>query len=138
MVYESDLVLWAEEQATLLREHKLGQLDAEHIAEEIEGLARRDRREIESRMKVLLAHLLKWRYQPALQSRSWRATIATQQDEIALLLRDSPSLRSHLEQRWSELYLLARRLAVQETGMETLPAECPWTLDRVLAAENAL
>lgn len=138
MFYENDLVLWAEEQAALLREQKLDQLDAEHIAEEMESLAKRDRREIESRMKVLMAHLLKWRYQPALQSRGWRATIATQQDEIALLLQDSPSLRLHLEQRWHDVYERVRRLAAQETGIETLPGHSPWTLDQVLAAENAL
>jgi hypothetical protein len=91
--------------------------------------------EIESRLRILLAHLLKWRYQPALQSRSWRATITTQQQEVMALLEDSPSLRPRLQSRWQEVYSRARTLAEDEIGIASLPNESPWTLDQVLRGE---
>lgn len=132
MKYDTDLALWADEQAELLREGRVHELDLEHLAEEIEGLSRRDRRELQSRFRILLAHLLKWRYQPQLQSRSWRATITTQQQEILALLEDSPSLRTALEARWSEIYRRARTLAEEETGVASLAEESPWTIDEAL------
>ena len=135
MDYESDLALWADEQAGLLRAGRVNELDLEHQAEEIEGLSRRDRREIESRVRILLAHLLKWRYQPAPQSRSWLATITTQQQEVMALLEDSPSLRPRLQSRWQEVYSRARTLAEDEIGIASLPNESPWTLDQVLRGE---
>ena len=73
--YENDIVAWAKEQAYLLRSGKLSALDIEHIAEEIEDVGKSEQRELASRMAVLLAHLLKWQYQPERQSRSWQRTI---------------------------------------------------------------
>jgi hypothetical protein len=135
MDYETDLALWADEQAELLREHKCDGIDWEHLAEEIEGLAGRDRREIRSRFTVLIAHLLKQRYQPEYQGRSWQTTVFLQRNEIRLLVEDSPSLRPYVEKRWPEIYKRASKLAEQETGIE-MPRECPWTMDEVLQEDN--
>ena len=72
------MILWAEEQARYLREGRLSELDIEHLADEIEDVGRSEKRELASRMAVLLAHLLKWRLQPEKRSRSWRTIIADQ------------------------------------------------------------
>ena len=61
--YEQDIVAWANEQATFVRNKQFDLLDLEHIAEEIEDVGKSEQRELASRMAVLLCHLLKWKYQ---------------------------------------------------------------------------
>ena len=77
----------------MLRAHALEGLDWENLAEEIKSMGGRDRRELESRLAVVLLHLLKWQEQPALRGSSWRKTLRTQRREIRKLLQQSPSLR---------------------------------------------
>jgi len=69
--YETDIVAWANEQAQLVRAGRFELLDLEHIAEEIEDVGKSEQRELASRMTILLAHLLKWQFQPEQQGRSW-------------------------------------------------------------------
>lgn len=82
--YEQDFYRWTQEQASLLREGRLSAIDVDHLIEELETMDARERRELTNRLRVLLAHLLTWRYQPGRRSRSWRATI----DEQRLSLDD--------------------------------------------------
>src|SRR4030081_3582697 len=91
--YEEVLVGWLEDQAQRARRGQAGELDLENIAEELEGMARSDRREIRNRLIVLLVHLLKHKFQPRRRSRGWRATIAEQRQRIATVIDDSPSLQ---------------------------------------------
>src|SRR6266852_4161446 len=92
--YEEDFYAWTVEQARLLRSGDLTAIDIANIAEEIESMGRSDRRALESRLTVLLTHLLKWQIQQRLRSSSWSGSIAEQRRRIAKLLRESPSLRS--------------------------------------------
>lgn len=80
--YETDVVAWANEQARFIRAGQFDLLDLEHIAEEIEDVGKSEQRELASRIAVLLAHLLKWQYQPDRRGASWRATIRTQRNLI--------------------------------------------------------
>jgi len=130
--YETDFAAWASEQAELIRAGLLEALDLENIAEEIESLSRSDKREILSRMIVLLAHLLKWKFQPDGRSRSWAASVAQARWKIAELVAESPSLRGHPAQVLEKAYAQARKEAQIETGLD-LPAVCPWTVDEALA-----
>lgn len=132
--YETDYAQWCAEQGALLRAGKFEQIDRDNLAEEIESLGRSDRREIESRLKVLLVHLLKWRYQPESQGGSWRATIREQRVRIVKLIKESPSLRGHPADALSEEYSYAVPDAVEETGLpeEIFPASCPFTIEQVL------
>ena len=100
-------------------------------------MGRSDKREIDSRLEVLLAHLLKWQIQVRLRSAGWRATIGEQRRRIAKLLRESPSLRPLISQLIPEAYAEARERAAQETGLAdaTFPAECPFTADQILAED---
>jgi hypothetical protein len=133
--YEQDVAAWANEQAILIRARKFDQLDIEHLADEIEDVSRSDKRELSSRMAVLLQHLLKWKYQPERRSPSWRATIVLQRDELSDLLEQSPSLRQEMAGGLDKAYGRAVKRAVIETGMSAFPAECPFTLDE-MAQEN--
>src|SRR5207248_9688935 len=91
--YDDDFVAWLEDQAQHARRQEIESLDLENIAEELEGMARSDRREIRNRLIVLLVHLLKHKFQPRRRSRGWRATIAEQRQRIATVIDDSPSLQ---------------------------------------------
>jgi len=129
--YDRDVILWAEEQARLLRAGRFAELDIEHIADEIEDVGKAEKRELASRMAVLLAHLLKWRFQPEKRTRSWRLTIRTQRERIELAIEDTPSLKSVLRSpKWQrDAWLDGRSQAERETGIEDLPEDCPFTMD---------
>jgi hypothetical protein len=77
-LYDSDFFAWANEQASLLRAGKLSSADIENIAEEIESMGKSEKRELVSRLTILLLHLLEWQSQPGLRGNSWRYTIKVQ------------------------------------------------------------
>ena len=133
-LYERDFFAWSREQADLLRAGRLAQADIEHIAEEIDSMGRAEKRELISRLSVLLLHLLKWRYQPEKQSPSWEASIRVQRNRIAEHLDDNPSLNPLLPQALASAYRDATLEAVAETGLAgaTFPEACPWTVEQVL------
>ena len=61
-LYDQDFYAWTSEQAGLLRAGRLSEADVEHIAEEIESMGKREKRELVNCLTVLLIHLLKWQY----------------------------------------------------------------------------
>ena len=133
--YEEDFYAWTVEQSRLLRAGELSAIDAANIAEEIESIGRSDRRELKSRLVVLVTHLLKWQHQPAGRSRSWSATIDEQRLQIEGLLAESPSLRPNTASMLAETYAIARARAIAETGLadEVFSEACPFTADQVLS-----
>jgi hypothetical protein len=137
-LYDEDFALWTEHQSKLLRRRAAGELvnDAEidwlNVAEEIESVGANTRRELRSRLRLLLHHLLKWHYQPEYRSRSWRTTITTQRDEIEDLLADNPSLRPKLPELFDAAWPRARSDAGRETGLLNLPSTAPFTVDQAL------
>jgi hypothetical protein len=133
-LYDTDFYAWANEQAALLRAGRLSEADIENIAEEIESMGRSERRELISRLSVLLHHLLKWRYQPGFRGNSWRLTVEEQRLQVSDNLNDNPSLRSQLDDAMRRAYRIGRLQAQQETGLdrETFPADCPFTFDEAM------
>lgn len=132
--YERDFYAWSQEQATLLRAQQFTQLDIDNLVEEIESMGRSERRQLLSRLEILLMHLLKWQYQPELRGRSWELTIAEQRRRIAKLLRANLSLRAELPDLLPEAYDDATFSAMRETGLPqaTFPVVCPWGVGAVL------
>ena len=134
--YDTDVVAWSNEQAQLLRAGKFNQLDLEHLAEEIEDVGKSEQRELANKMSVLLAHLLKWAFQPELRasSDSWRLTIKEQRKRIVARLAKTPSLqRSLTDVDWlDDAWVDAVSLARKETGIVIFPEVCPWPMDDVL------
>jgi Domain of unknown function DUF29 len=96
--------------------------------------AGRLRRELKNRLRILLAHLLKWEAQPKRRSRSWAATIAEQRDQIEALLEENPSLRQNLDEVARSTYPRAVRLAAIETGLprHAFPPELPYGSKEIL------
>lgn len=140
-MYEADFNLWTEHQAALLRRRAAGdlvneaELDWLNIAAEIEAVGANTRRELRTRLARLLQHLLKWHYQPELHSRSCRLTIVEQRDEIWDLLAENPSLRGRLPEMFGPAYAKGRRWAETETGLLSLPADPPFSLEEALQGE---
>ncbi|CAA9582655.1 MAG: Phage protein [uncultured Truepera sp.] len=133
--YDHDFVLWLEFQAKLLRQGRVGELDLENLAEEVESIGRSDRREVQNRLTVLLAHLLKYQFQAKRRSRSWRVTIDEQRRQLELVFNDSPSLlKSYALTIFDDTYQYARRRVSVETRLnsEAFPETCPYTLAQVL------
>lgn len=117
--YNSDVIAWVQEQASLLRSGQFSLLDIEHIAEEIEYAGKSEQRELASRMSVLLAHLLKWEYQPERRGSSWEDAIHTQRERIARRIRKTPSLKLSLtDADWqADVWDDAVDDAIKETGI---------------------
>jgi hypothetical protein len=132
--YDQDFYAWTQEQATLLKEKRFAELDIDNLVEELESMGRSDKRELRSRLIVLLAHRLTWVYQPTKRSPSWENTIAEQHEQIQWLLEESPSLCPVLPALLSQAYPAARRTAAAETELPqaTFPVQCPWSVEEVL------
>jgi len=133
--YDEDVYAWAFEQARFLREGRFDLLDIEHLAGEIENVAKEEIRELIVRMSALLASLLKWSYLPAERSSSRSARIEAQRLDVADILDDSPSLRAEIDELGTAQVIWADALAHAATGtrLDWLPSECPWPVDEVLS-----
>jgi len=136
-LYETDFYGWIQSQTDAMRAGNLASLDLDHLIEEIESMGKSQQRALESRLEILLMHLLKWQFQPALKGPSWRFTIEEQRARIARLLQKNPSLASHVQDALEEAYDFAVRLAVKDTGMEktVFPTQCPWTFEQAMHPE---
>jgi hypothetical protein len=136
-LYQTDYAAWTRRNAELLRARRFDELDIEHLLEELSDMSKSDRRELYSRLLVLLSHLLKWEFQyRALSERwrefkgdSWRSTIIEQREQLVELLRQSPGLKSAIEDTITEAYPAAVRLAHKETRLprSTFPETCPYS-----------
>lgn len=131
--YHYDLAAWAAHQAELLKAGRMQDLDVANLIEEMEAMSRKEHRELLNRMIILIAHLLKWQYQPTHRGISWIHTIDEQRLQISGLVEDSPSLKNHfndgkwLQKAWQQGVKQARN----ETGIKTLPQQPIWTINEI-------
>jgi len=133
-LYERDFYLWTEQQARLLREGRLDELDIANLVEEIESIGRKDKKAIKSNLVVVLLHLLKHQFQPNRRSRSWLDSILEHRQRLRDDLEESPSLRAHLEAVFPHAFADARARAVTQTGLpgRSFPQTSPYSLEQVL------
>ena len=133
-LYDKDYYLWLEETVGLLRERRLTELDVNNLIEEIEDMGRSEKKAVKSNLKILLCHLLKYKYQPEKCSNSWLSTIFEHRDRLEEDFTDSPSLKRYFEEVFEPCYQKARKQASIETGfpLETFPLNCPFTPEQVL------
>ena len=135
--YEEDFVLWIEHQVQLLRERKFDLLDMDNLLEELDSMGRNLRRELQSRLIVLIMHLLKCQAQPHRISRGWLGTIGEQRTEILLLLEQSPSLRRQLSLYMNHAFNKALKRASRESRLplSSFPATNPFSESELLDDE---
>ncbi len=133
-LYDRDFYAWANEQAALLRAGKLAEADIGNIAEEIESMGKGEKRELVSRLNVLLLHLLKWQYQPSHRGHSWRNSIRIQRREVTAHMADNPSLKALLSQAIDQAYGTAVIEAETETGLagSAFPTICEWSYEQIM------
>lgn len=131
---DDDFALWAAEQGALLRAGKFTRVDIDNVAEELESLGRSDKYQIDHRMEVLIAHLLKWEFQPAKRKYGWKASIDEQRIRIGRVLDESPSLKGRPGETLAGSYVIGRNDAVSETKLpeSMFPETCPYTIEQIL------
>jgi hypothetical protein len=131
--YDSDFYTWTQQQAALLKAGRFSEVDIENIVEEIETMGRSERRELESRMSVLLAHLLKWQYQSERRTRSWQLTIEEQRLKFSKVLAENPGLKPQFPTILADAYQFAVVRCMKETKFQksVFPAQCPWTVEQI-------
>jgi hypothetical protein len=142
-LYEQDFYSWTIEQAEALRAAGRARLntprtiDWEAVAEEIESMGKSQASELRSRYFRLLAHLLKWRYQPEQRSSSWRGTIVEQRLQLIELLEDNPGLKPQQARAFARSYRNARELASAETGLpvEMFPEDSPFSVEEAMSKD---
>lgn len=133
-LYDRDFAEWAVRNAELLRSGRSAEADLDHIAEEIEDMAKRERRAMQSRLTRLIQRLLKWQVQPMKRRASWQSTIAEQRFRIGKLLEDNPSFRPELATWVDQEYDHAVHMAALDTGLERdrFPSSWPYTMEQTL------
>ena len=138
VLYEQDETAWLEAMSALAASGRFAEMDFRHLSEYLADMAKRDRREVFSRLVVLLSHLLEWEHQPERRSGSWRGTMREQGRELRQLL-ESGTLRNHAEAVLADAYAEARRQAGDETelSLDVFPAENARGLDELLAEPGA-
>jgi hypothetical protein len=143
-LYDQDFYAWTQEQAALLREGAVHELDLEHLLEEIEDVGHSQRDALASHLLVLLTHLLKLAIAAQERpgdlvraGRGWQTTCRTQRRLLDKRLRRNPSLRPTVPEECTEAYAIARDEAATalEVDETKVPLTCPWTSDQVLAMD---
>lgn len=138
-LYDTDYNLWLEITAQLLRDRKLEQIDFDNLIEEIEDMGNSHKDALESNLRNLLMHLLKWFYQPSKRSNSWRCSIVEHCFRINKSFKKNPSFKRYFDEILEETYQDARKFASVETMMDIdeFPAECPFSKEYILDSENS-
>lgn len=136
-LYEDDFFAWTRQQAQLLRERRFADLDLDHLTEEVESVGASEKREIDRRLRIVLAHLPKWKYQPGARSSAWRGTIDEQRRRMRQVVEASPSLRAYPAEIFLHCYLSGRLLAAKDTGMAftLFPDVPPFSVEQAVAAD---
>lgn len=138
-LYNTDFAQWAVTQADHLRNEEYAELDLPNLIEEIEAMAKRDRRDVESRLETILEHALKLRCEPRPGGTrdavaGWANTIFTQRNDLLRVLDDNMTLRANIDGFIEKAYRLARKAAARVTRckIEGFPVDCPWTAEEIL------
>jgi hypothetical protein len=131
---EADLYSWAVRQAELLRAGRLSEIDPVAIAEEIDDVGMEEYHRLESALRVVMLHLLKWDHQPDRGSRSWTLSILEHRKRVRRQLRRSPGLKSQLDEALQGAYEDARIEASAETDLplSAFPMRCPFEYAEIM------
>ncbi len=133
-LHDTNFYLWTQQQAVLLRTGDIAALDIDNIIEEIEDMGISNRRALSSHFIILLAHLLKWEFQPEHRCSSWRGSIVEQRVQIEDLLEHEPSLKTNIAEIIDRIYPKALKIASKETGIaiNKFPKTSPYQREQIM------
>jgi hypothetical protein len=134
-LYEKDILLWVEDTVSKLKKHDFENLDIKNLIEEVESLGISQKKELISRLMVLLEHLLKRLYVDSpYDYNGWERTIRNQRAEIDLLISQVPSLQSRWEISFNDAWKRALLKVKKEYQKVSFPEECPFeqTIETIL------
>ena len=133
-LYDQDYYLWIMRTIELLNQKKFSELDLTNLVEEIEDMGKSEKKSITSNLRILLMHLLKYKYQSDKRTNSWLFTIVEHRKRLQEAFKVSPSLRRYSEEVFLDCYQDARELASAETGlsMQIFSEVCPFTPEEAL------
>ncbi|WP_414563032.1 MULTISPECIES: DUF29 domain-containing protein [unclassified Anabaena] len=136
-LYEQDFYLWIQTTVKFLKERNLEQLDIDNLLEEIDSMGRSEKKELKTRLIVLIEHLLKlqfWILEKDDNARGWRTTVVEQRRQILYILADSPSLKSILNNLFIDCYTDGRKDTIRkhQLSSELFPEQPPFSLEQVL------
>lgn len=135
--YENDFYGWAMQNIQLLKQGNYQEADIEHIIEELEEMGTSHENQLINRLAVLIAHLLKWQFQPDFRGRSWEGTIEEQRRKIDRIIKKNPSLKPKISEAIEEGFADSKAIIKKETpiDMKVLPSTCPYTFDQIMDDE---
>ena len=133
-LHEADFYNWTIEAARVLKQRRPASIDWESLVEELEDLGISQERALQSHLRVLLTHLLKWVYEPSRQGKSWKLTIENARDEVKELIDRNPGLSAKIISILSSAYRKARRDAACETTLDenAFPLSIPWSFEEIV------
>jgi hypothetical protein len=133
-LYDQDYYLWIMKTIELLNKKKFSELDLTNLVEEIEDMGKSEKKSITSNLRILLMHLLKYKYQSDKRTNSWLFTIVEHRKRLQEAFKVSPSLRRYYKEVFLDCYQDARELASAETGLsiEIFSEVCPFTPEEAL------
>jgi hypothetical protein len=136
-LHDTDFYAWTRQQVHLLQTGQLSALDVANLIDEVEDMGGSVRNQLESRLGVLLMHLLKWQFQPTHRGRSWQLTIKEQRRRIERLLKKNPSLQHTLEETIADAYGDAILMAAKEIGLDesAFPENCPYSHEQIINSD---
>jgi hypothetical protein len=131
-LYDQDILLWVEDTVAKLRAGDFANLDMEHLIEEVEALGISQKKELLSRLVVLLAHLLKRLYVDSGRDyNGWERTIRNQRSELQVLLQAVPSLKTRWDMSFDKAWEIALKSVRKEYPRTSFPDN--WSYSRSLA-----
>jgi hypothetical protein len=135
--YEDDLYTWVQEQVAMLRAGRFDELDTQNVAEELADVGRAQYDKLESALKVILLHMLRWDRQPGRRSRSWDNSIYEHRKRVERELHNNPGLKPRVAEALEEAYESARAAASTQTGLDrdSFPEDCPYDWNEVMSRE---
>lgn len=111
--YDTDFLAWTIAQADALRARDMMRIDWDNLIEEIESLGKSQRKELMSRLTIILVHLLKYQHGVDPRPRiGWRNTIVAQRVDLLDLLQENPSLKREVESVLESKYPVSRLQAL--------------------------
>lgn len=132
--HDKDFYGWAMQNASLLKQGRFSEADMDSIIEELEEMGGNNESQLINRLGVLIAHLMKWQFQPDLQGNSWSSTIKEQRHKIKRLIRKNPSLKPKIAEAIEEGFSDSKIIIEKDASLilNMLPTECPYNFEQLM------